>query len=241
MFTVVPLPRHWGETPQRSDFTLCEGNLCMLDTYLSSIHKKYQLVRVGNGRHRADGKTKRRKNEVNAPLAGVSACLSRVHQSRDLGADRSRGSQSQRHNPTLVRFIVSHATSPACLAHRGLATLGSIWFSLWHKWAKHSCGCLKSETGFSTLGLESGANLWEVTFKETIAITLKKLTSLLTNSKLLTWGRLMPSLVSRGFNCEGGLSYGCDERPKYIFNFLSIHFVYMCILSTCVSVDHRYV
>lgn len=42
------------------------------DTYLSSIHKKYQLVRVRNGRHRADGKTKRRKNEVNAPLASVS-------------------------------------------------------------------------------------------------------------------------------------------------------------------------
>lgn len=110
--------------------------------------------------------------------------------------------------------IYSHAASPACLAHRGLATLGSIWFSLWHKWAKHSCGCLKSETGFSTLGLESGANLWEVTFKETIAIMFKKLTSLLTNSKLLTWGRLMPSLVSRGFNCEGGLSHGCDERPQ---------------------------
>lgn len=61
--------------------------------------------------------------------------------------------------------IYSHAASPACLAHRGLATLGSIWFSFWHKWGKHSCGHLKLETGFSTLGLESGANLWEVTFK----------------------------------------------------------------------------
>lgn len=100
----------------------------MLDTYLSSIHKIYQLVRVGNGRHRADGKTKRRKNEVNAPLAGVSACLSRVHQSRDLGADRSRGSQSQRHNPTLVRFIVMLPALPAwpTEAWQLLAASGSL-------------------------------------------------------------------------------------------------------------------
>lgn len=61
-----------GTTEKQPDFTLPEGNLRMPDTYLSSIHKKYQLVRVGNRRHRVDGKTKKCKNEVNIPLANVS-------------------------------------------------------------------------------------------------------------------------------------------------------------------------
>lgn len=123
-------------------------------TYLSSIHKKYQLVRVGNGRHRVDGKTE------NAKVKSMPHW--QMYLSRDTRAVPEKSRPVAQPN---TGELYSHVASPACLAHGGLATLGSIRFSLWHERAKHSCGCLKSETGFSTLGLEAGASLWEVTFK----------------------------------------------------------------------------
>lgn len=161
-------------------WSLCEWKATLVtpETYLSSIHKKNQWVRIRNGRHGVN--EAQTWNKCPTDKCICSSISDRAEQY--LGHLQSLRSLSQWHSPTLLIY------SQPCLP--GPQRLGtSACFSFWHKWVNNPRGFLQSKTGFLMLGLDSGAHIWKTSFKLMITITPLKWTSL--------WGRILLSTPAR--------------------------------------------